>query len=364
MMDFVARSIPTVLGRARSQLAVLCPALGLDEREAEILAFMRLVLGAQAEREVGAEHFASDVCDDHSPYEFSISVDANGAELRVLMETIGESPTLASTHEASAAMTATLAARLNLPLARLRQVEELFDDAAPSGLFSRWHALEFRPGRPPSVKLYLNPQIRGPAGAASAIEEALRRLGLAHAWADLRQRARRGEDDEWKYFSLDLDDGATARVKVYVRHHGLRCEELETYLAHTRDYAPGAATEFCRAMLGSHEPFASKPVFTCLAWADPTRPPKPTVYAPIAGYVSDDDEARARISTFMANKGLRTRSYEAGLDALLPSASAKPIQSYASVRWDAGGPRMTVYMSPNAYAEHATAEPTATPRIP
>lgn len=351
-MDGAARPIPTVLSRARSQLAQLCPVLGLDDREAEIGALMRLVLGPNADRDIGRERFASDVCDDHSPYEFSISVDARGTELRVLMETVGEHPTLSSTQAACVAMTDTLASRLQLSLARLREVEALFVDEAPQGLFSRWHALEFRRGRAPSVKLYLNPQIRGPGDAASVTEQALTRLGFGQAWVDVRRRACRGAADELKYFSLDLDHGPTARVKVYVRHHQLRCDELEAYFTDARDYTAGAASEFCRAMLGGDEPFADKPVFTCLSWPDPTLPPKPTLYAPIAGYVSDDAEARSRIVDFMASRGLSTSVYEAALDALLPRQPGKPIQSYVSVRWDGGAPRMTVYMSPNAYASH------------
>ncbi len=366
-MHGVARPVRTLLAGAKGQLAQLCAVLGIQTREAEIFDFMHLLLGPQAGREVTTQRFPSFVCDDHSPFEFSLCIDGRGTQLRVMMETIGEEPTLASTQAASVAMTATLAKRLKLPLARLRLIEDLFIADHPHGPFARWHALEFHRDRPPSVKLYLNPQIRDPSQGAAVIEEALSRLGLAHAWADVRRRARRGDDDEFKYFSLDLDDGPTARVKVYVRHHRLSCAELESYFAQTREYTPGAATDFCRAMLGPAERFDGKPVITCLAWADPSQPPKPTLHAPIAGYVADDAESRSRIVAFMTGKGLPTASYEGVLAALGPAAThppSTPIQSYASVRWDAGGPRMTVYMSPNAYAEHATAEPTATPRIP
>jgi DMATS type aromatic prenyltransferase len=314
---------------------------------------MTFVLGPHADhdRREGVR-FPSDVSDDHTPLEFSVSFTGRGRQLRVLLETVGPDATLASTHGACVAMTEQLVQRLNLRSERLRRVEDLFRSNAPSGRFSRWHALEFRAGCPISVKLYFNPQLHGRECAGEVVEAALRRLGRPDAWDEVVRRAVRGEADELAYFSLDLDDSPTTRAKVYVRHHDATADELEATLAGAREYATGSASAFLRAMLGPAQPFAARPVFTCLSWVEGVSGPKPTIYAPVAGYARDDADARDRVVEFMRAAGLPADAYERMLAAFAgrPLAAGVGMQSYVSLRADAGAPRMTIYLSPEAYS--------------
>lgn len=352
MSAIAAATRRSLIDLASSGVASLCGSLGAHARVAEILEDMRVVLGPHSDRDItDGPWFNSDVCDDHTPFEFSISIDGRGAELRVLMETAGDQPTLASLQHAALSTTDRLAARLRLPTDRLRLIDDLFTAPDPAGLFSRWHAIEYCGSRAPRVKVYLNPQIRGIEQAREHIDEALRRLGRDDAREELVHRIRRGPADELKYFALDLDHGPTARVKVYTRHHNLQGNELETFFADSRDYALGRASAFCRDMLGDG-PHAGKPVFSCLSWVDDHGEPKPTVYAPIVGYVANDGEAWTRVAAYMRNAGLDADAIERALVAFVgrPLSTCRGVISYVSARWDNGQPRMTVYLSPLAYA--------------
>lgn len=342
----------SLLDLASTGVSSLCASIGAGARVPEILADMRSVLGPHSDRDItGGPWFNSDVCDDHTPFEFSISIDRRSTELRVLMETAGEHPTLASLQQAASMTSERLATRLGLPLTRLHLIDDLFVAPAPVGLFSRWHAIEYSGTASPRVKVYLNPQIRGLDRAREHIDQALRRLGREDACEELAHRIRRGAADELKYFALDLGHSATARVKVYTRHHNLQGNELETFFADSRDYSLGRASVFCREMLGDG-PHAGKPAFSCLAWVDQHGDPKPTVYAPIVGYVANDGEAWARIAAYMDNAGLDSEAIERSLTAFVgqPLSACKGVISYVSARWDNGEPRMTIYLSPLAYA--------------
>lgn len=352
MSAVAAASQRSLIDLAGTGVTSLCTSLGLASRIPEILGDMRFVLGTHSDREIACgPWFQSDVCDDHTPFEFSISVDRRGAEVRVLMESAGDQASLFHMQQAASEATARLAARMRLPTTRLDLVDHLFAVPEPVGLFSRWHAIEYGAVRAPRVKIYLNPQIRGIEHARSCVDEALGLLGRADARDELAHRIRRGAADEIKYFALDLDHGPTARVKVYTRHHNLQGNELETYFADSRDYPLGRASWFCREMLGDG-PHAGKPVFSCLSWVDDHHDPKPTVYAPIVGYVANDAEAWSRISAYMRSVGLEPDVLERALLAFVgrPLARCRGVISYVSARWDAGEPRMTVYLSPLAYA--------------
>lgn len=338
------------LGAAR--IASLCDALGLEARQPEVLRVFAGLLGVYGGRDVDeAPSWPSDVCDDHSPFEFSISWSRSTTDLRILVETIGDPPTLRTLQEAGAAASEALANELGVSMDRLRSVEDLFTTEDPSGLFSRWHGVDFRPGRSPEVKVYLNPRIHQPVNAAAVMEAAFERLGMADAWGRVAQFAARGDRDELKYFSLDLGRHDAPRVKVYVRHHEATCQDLEAALESCRGYAAGDVTTMCRALLGGEGPFVSRPLFSCLSWVDSAEAPLATTYLPIAGYVSDDREAFHRVRDFMLGAGLPAASYDRALRAFAnrPLEDGVGMQSYVSFKREGDSPRMTVYLGPEVY---------------
>jgi DMATS type aromatic prenyltransferase len=249
-----------------------------------------------------------------------------------------------------------LASRLGLPLDRLRDVQPLFESPTPQGMFSRWHAVEFHGNQLPHVKIYLNPLVHGPDGAGTTIEEALRRLALPESSLDaVKAVTARGQQDELKYFSLDLSRGDAARVKVYVRHHEVSGLELEHALRHSRRYTPGRAAAFCRTMANGAERYCGRPVFSCLAWSADDPRPSATVYFPVASYVRDDSDANERTLRYLREFGIGTTAYERAISAFAtrPLESGVGMLSYVSTKIERGADRVTVYLNPELYQVRA-----------
>lgn len=347
----------TLFERGADKLIALLAALDMRERSVEALDLLADLLGPRGQADASAAPaWPSDVCDDHTPFEFSVSMTRGGADLRILAEALDETPTLTAATAAGEQATARLATRLGLPLERLHEVQALFESTTPQGLFSRWHAVELHGDEPPHVKIYLNPLVHGRERAAATIEATLRRLGFSDTSLDaISAVTARGHEDELKYFSLDLSSGDAARVKVYVRHHGVSGVELESALRHTRRYSAGRAAAFCRTMSSGAERFAGRPVFSCLAWSADDPCPSATIYFPIASYVRDDAEANERTLRYLREIGIGTSTYDKAIAAFAsrPLSAGVGMLSYVSTKIEQGTDRVTVYLSPEVYQVRA-----------
>jgi DMATS type aromatic prenyltransferase len=334
-------------------IVALCRALEMAERAPEIDALFSELLGPNGDvSSTTPPAWQSDVCDDHTPFEFSVSMTPDAVGLRILAETVAEDATLEAIESANKDTTTRLASRLGLSLERLQRVEDLFASGERGGLFSRWHALEFHENRPVETKIYLNPLLNGPEACAEILEESVTRLGFAHAWQTVRKVAQRGAADELKYFSLDLSSQPEARVKIYLRHHDITFEELERSLAICRGVARGQITEFCSLMSDRQEPLSARPIFSCLAWASGDSRPTGTIYLPIAAYAPNDAVARNRIRDYLQRRGIPTRKF----DTVMRDFANRPLEegvgmlSYVSTKLGAGPPRVTAYLSPEVYS--------------
>lgn len=292
-----------------------------------------------------APRWPSDIGDDHSPYEFSIALAPGEApSIRFLVEAQGTEPTLASTRDAALDLTARLAAQ-GADLTRFERIRDLFLPPVPTARFALWHAT--RLSGKPEVKAYFNPQIAGKERSFELVETAMRALGMESAWpAALEAAQRRTEDDEIRYFAVDLAAGEAARAKVYFYQRGVTTEHLERMAAIQPGYAHGQMTEFCRAMTGSTGPYTEFPLCTYLSFvAGSAAPAEVAVQIPIRFYVPDDNVARARISGWMRERGLAHETYERALSALAPRelAAGAGLNTYASLRM--GTNRLTVYLA-------------------
>jgi DMATS type aromatic prenyltransferase len=298
----------------------------------------------------------SDIVDDHTPFEFSVTVGGRRSEARMLIEAQGERPTLLCQQAAGRALSQRLEREHGADLTRLRLVEDLFLPPDPQGIFAVWHAVSFRSDGELDLKVYLNLQAQGRARAPELAAEALDRLGFPGAMDPLlRGAARRGLDrDELLYFSLDLTPHPEARVKLYFRHHQATAGELEQALALSPNHAPGDVTRMCRALGGGDGPFATRAPVSCFSYVEGAgeQPTSATMYFPITGYVSDDREAKSRISAYLAGLGAPAAAYEAAVDAFTPRPLEDGVgmQSYVSLRQESGVPRLTVYLGPEAYS--------------
>lgn len=316
----------------------------------------------------GPPPWRSDVCDDHTPYEFSVAVGGERPELRVLVEARDESASLLSNRVEGKRLNAWLEREYGAELGRLRAIEDLFDVPTPEGPFVYWHAASFLPGRAPEFKLYLNLYARGRAHAAALAEESLGRLGFGAAWPAVAEVAmRRGPAlDVPTYLSLDLT-AHKPRLKLYLRHLDATPESLEEACKIARNWAPGRVREFCTALLGAG-PYTRKGAMTCLAFVegDGDRPGSSTIYCPVSAYAPDDRVARDRIAGYLDRHKLPVNAYAGGLEALAqrPLETGVGLQSYASLKW-ADGPKVTVYLAPEVYRvcppRDAAAMPTLAP---
>jgi DMATS type aromatic prenyltransferase len=317
----------------------------------------RSLLHPWGERPIGGTPvWPSDIVDDHTPFEISVTVGGHHSEVRVLVEAQGDTPTLQAQQEAGRALTRRLEQEFGADLKRLRLVEDLFLPEDPRGIFAVWHAASFRSDGKLDLKIYLNLQARGRPNAPAVAEEALARLGFGRAWPALsRIGARRGLDlDELIYFSLDLSPRVDARTKIYFRHHHPTAADLERALTLSPRTTPGEITKMCRALADEEGPLSMRAPVSCFSYTagDTTNPSEATIYFPITGYVTDDRETQSRISAYLTSLGVSAAPYEAAVNAIAsrPLESGAGMQSYVSFRYDRGVPRLTVYFGPEAYS--------------
>jgi DMATS type aromatic prenyltransferase len=339
------------------KLTTLCHTVGLGHKVAQATEIFRNITTSWGEKAVGdISGWQSDVSDDFAPFEFSIALDPNQVELRVLVEAQGSNPSLQSNWQAGLALNQYLAEHYNVSLDRFKQIEDLFAPTLPEAKFSMWHAVCFYPDKEPAFKLYLNPQSQEKSRSAAIVEESLVRLGFTHAWPTLAETAaQRGPDkDEFVYFSLDLAADHKARVKVYLRHRDATPAELESALSAARNYEPGDAIEFCQAMAPAQTSFSQKSAITCfsLIEGDDAHPSSGTLYLPISNYATDDRVVCDRLDLYFIQHGLPVSVYQSMLQSLAtrPLAAGIGMHSYTSLRREQQQRRVGVYINPEVNA--------------
>jgi DMATS type aromatic prenyltransferase len=337
--------------RQLGALAAVSEGLGRDlQRIAEVFGDL---LGASATRRTHeAPAFASDVVDDHTPFELSLAIGGTAPELRMLVETMSGDSSLAARWHAARALGRRLRDHHGADLRRLDQIADLFEPRHDHGLLAMWYAASFRPDHAPEWKVYVDLRAQGSERSRAVLEQALDRLGLAAAYPRL-MRAAGARDllDELMYFSLDLADHDHARVKVYFRHHHAALGDLERVIDSAGGAEAGEVSAFCATVLGHTGPYRARPVVSCWAFTAGSEPSGAALYAPIAYYVRDDAEARARILRWMDRVEVEPGGYERALAAFArrPLESGVGMHSYVSFKRDHGLPRVTAYLAPEAY---------------
>jgi DMATS type aromatic prenyltransferase len=343
-----------VEGLAR-RLAGLCAATGLSAETAAtaeqvlrdlIVPWSRVEAFARAP----GSGWVSEISDDNTPIEFSVTISPAGSEVRVLFEPQGEEQTLAAHREAALRMHDQLAREHGADLNRFRMISDLFTPPDMQGPFALWSAVVFADGQPPGFKAYFNTQAQGVGSAVALVEEGLRRLGLPGAWRHLAATmARRGPHrDELKYLALDLSASEQARVKVYVRHHEATPEDLEVAASAAPDSTHGEAQDFARAMGGHARRFNERATFTCAAFVggQDDRPSATTQYVPVCAYALHDLEVEQRVSRYLQTHGMDTEPYRRVLVAFAnrPLSAGVGLQSWVAFRRYQGVPRLTIYL--------------------
>lgn len=337
------------------RLLRLCEASGLSSETSETAEqiFRELVV-PWSRVEAFARHrddaWVSEISDDNTPLELSVTLSPRESEVRVLFEPQGELPTVAAHRESALAMHQELARRYGADLSRFERVKDLFTPPDMQGPFALWSAVVFANGKLPSFKAYFNPQAQGAGSAVALVEEGLRRLGLPYAWPHLAKTlARRGPHrDELKYFALDLTTSAQARVKVYVRHHDATPEDLQIAAAAAPNSNRKEAEEFARAMGGGARRFKERATFTCAAFVggEGTGPSATTQYVPVCAYALDDLEVQERVASYLRAQHMDDAPYRRMLAGFAnrPLNAGVGMQSWVAFRRYHDEPRLTVYL--------------------
>ncbi|MFI8092081.1 tryptophan dimethylallyltransferase family protein [Streptomyces sp. NPDC086080] len=347
--------------RIGEQLRGVCRAAGFADPDAaggDPLRDLLELLGPAARRPLDAgPPSLSFVCDDHSPVEFSLAFTA-GSEtaVRVLAEPGCTAATLEENGRLGLRALEALASRQDFSTEPLRRVDDLFFPATIHGSFALWCAMDLRQGRPPGIKVYVNPRAHGPERAAPVVEEALSRFGFGRAWPALRARAmsRGPERDRILFFALDLGRWHTPRVKVYVAHHDITATDTHAVSRLLPDDRAGRVGEFCRMVGGNPGRFAHRPLVSCLSYTERDRehPSGYTVHVPVRDYARDDGVARDRAVAVLRRYGMDAAVIDRALAAVTsrqPSDGVGLIAYVSLVRSAWQPPRVNVYFSPEAY---------------
>jgi Tryptophan dimethylallyltransferase len=337
------------------QLRRLCAVVGIPEIDGP-MSMLGALLGASAERFLYEPPlWPSDIADDATPVEFSLAFDRKGVPaLRLHGETIANTPGIRANACACLSVITSLAEQYTLSLDRFQQIQDLFFPEDPRGDFGMWYSVIFRPRATPDFKVYLNPNAQGRHQAPEVVAEALRRLGLKHAYSVIAEHgAQRWQLDRFSYFALDLHAQPWSRVKVYVAHLGAGPVIAQRAAGAVPGVDPAEVADFCSLVGGDTERFPGRPLMSSFTFTEtnPAVPNNYSLYLPIREIVSDDETARQRVRELMIRHGLDASM----LDRVLAAVSARPLRNgvglitYVSLRLGPARPGMTVYLASEAY---------------
>ncbi len=334
---------------AESRLARLCSSLGLSRQRGLASDVFRTLAESWSQWPHGTKPaWATDICDDGTPFEFSVAFEGLAPTLRMLVESQQVPMGASSTWAAGLRLSQRLRKWPGVDLERHNTVLDLF---APRphvpARFSLWHAADITPDGGTSFKAYFNPRAAGPDASVAITLEALRRLKMERASEFLEARVR--DAGVPFYFSVDLSSAPGARVKVYLGHKATRTEDLERALRGCLHYAKGDATRWITRLTGTPEPSADRPILSCFSFVSEGAAPLVTVHVPIRCYVRSDAEALERAGAFLRPRHERLLRSAAGALASRSLDSGSGLISYVSLRRTATDLRVATYLSPEAY---------------
>jgi DMATS type aromatic prenyltransferase len=333
-----------------AKLAGLCHALRQDSnqtgRAIEVFQVMTQHWCGAAEAKSG---WQSDITDDGTPFEFSASFHAGGVDLRMLVEPQTASCTLATNWDAGLALNELLEQKFGANLDNFRKIQSLFAPAREStARFAIWHAAALAPDASRLFKVYLNPLTRGDNVASQVVQEALYRLDR-HDALDRLAPVMADPASQPRYFSVDLIESGTARVKIYFARSG-HVDSIDRDANNVARMQSGEASLWIQRLTDRREDFSQRPILTCYAFDTEGAAPSATIHVPVRCYLSNDAEAADRVCSFLSP------SQATDFRRLLSALSPRPLErnsgliTYASLRKARGQLRVTVYLAPQVYA--------------
>lgn len=348
---------PSLSEHLMTQLVGLHGVLGRSDHRAAT-GMLADVLGPAGQRSLDEPgQWFSDVADDGTPLEFSLAFDhAKEPTLRLLTEAVGADPGKYANQLAALACLDSWRDRYHLSTERLDRVRDLFLPDDNQGLFSMWLSLVFRSSGLPRVKVYFDPEAQGPHRAGDLVAEGLRRMGLGAAYPTLLAHTGRPDrvgGDRFSFFALDLHEDSASRVKVYVSHRDGTADDAVLAARAVPGVDDDEVREFV-AEIGGPGPFDSRPLISSYTFVDgdTDRPSGYSLYIPIRAYVADDAVARRRVGRLLDRYGYDASLLDAAIAVLTDRSlsSGSGLIAHVSLRFGAGVPGVTMYLSSEAYA--------------
>lgn len=349
----------TFVEHGTERLAALCSGAGAAALAADLCPLFESALQPWGAQRIGHRpRYRSTIADDEAPFEFSVALSSGPPEIQFYVEAQGDPPTLETNLRAGRELVERLALGAGASLSRLRAIEALFFPAHPRGTFTIWTGASGASGKGVRLKAYLNPQVCGKQAAPGLLGEAMARLGLEAPWARVQSVLSGDGSAEVSILSLDLNDDADARVKVYVRHHGGHLANIRRLAGTAKDYVADDVAPFYETLGAGSASFDEKPPITELTLTTTCEdaPSSVTLEFPIGKYAASDEVARARIGDCLARFGLSAARYD---DVLAAFATRSPsltrgIQAHVTLRRLSGQARVAVYFASGAYPSSAT----------
>lgn len=340
-----------------SRLSRLLQSIGQHDRVPNALRVAHL-LGRSWRDELTSKGpiWASDITDDHTPFEFSLALNGRSENVRILTEPQDtEQPSLAASWRLAMDVNEQLASCWGASFDSYSKVADLFEPTlSDEGNFSLWHSAILEAGGP-QFKVYLNPEVHGGDDSQRVLSAALGRLGLTDAWASLARNAlRRGELDEAMYFSLDLVDAPHARVKIYVAHRNSTADDIIDALAPCAGFDASSIRAWLLQLMGSMGPFLDRPPITCFALQG-NRPElhSATLHLPVRCYLAEDFEIARRVCRLLQFPQQVSFMRALTVTAERPLELDRGLQTYVSLRASPGLEAVTVYLAPQVYSSAA-----------
>lgn len=352
------RQLSSLRALGTERLTSLCHAVGATGRVRRgATSLFDLLVESWGERAVGEEPpWPNDICDDGTPFELSLAFDGGRPLLRMLVEPQKAPFGARSSWEAGLDLCQRLRDTGLGDTAAFDRVVDLFEPpSAHRGHFALWFAGVVGPSGDRLVKAYMNPQIHGAEEAPGVLRQALERLDMSQAWPHLEPfLSGPGASARVPYFSVDLAPREEGRVKVYLARSG-SAHEVDRIASTSASIGEGDATAWLEHLTGSSGPYDGRPILTCLSFRRHEPRPGATVHVPIRCYARDDGQAVDRVTELL--NGENASRLRAGAEAVgrRPLSAGAGVLTYASVRREPGGLRVTVYLAPELYAP-ATAQ--------
>ncbi len=340
---------------AADKLARCHEGLGLSgERAADAALLLAEVWGPSAGRAIGDPLWRCYISVDGSPFELSLSWRDGTAQVRISIEALADPPEPTANQEFAWDLLRGLAGRPGTHVEHVLALEDLFRSSSPREHYWMGHGIAWPPGADPMFKVYLDPHVDGPERAPAVVEEAMERLGMREGWhATLAHIDGHGGPGRIGAFSLDLENPARARTKVYLQYPDLDGEAIDRQAEAAPSHVPGTFATALREILGRVGPPFAKPPVTCFAFRKgEDLPVAATLYVPMVQPLAHDAEARDRAAAFMRSVGADPGPYTSFLDSLadrpLSETRNQNFIAYEPAR-PGKGPRFSVYSAPGLY---------------